>query len=101
MLDGFRGESSEGAHASAICTFAYTSGEGPDSEVKVLQGITRGRIVEPRGKSGFGWDSCFEPFDSQGQTYAEMESEAKNKISHRSKAVAKLREFLDELAEKK
>ncbi|VDL60305.1 unnamed protein product [Hymenolepis diminuta] len=99
MLEGFRSDTPEGDYASAICTFAYTSGRGPEAEVKILQGITRGRIVKPRGKSIFGWDSCFEPLDSQGRTYAEMPSEEKNKISHRSKAVAKLRKLLDELSE--
>ena len=40
---------------------------------------------------GLGWDSCFE---YEGQTYAEMPSEAKNKISHRGKALEKLKEWL-------
>nr|CUU98535.1 hypothetical transcript [Hymenolepis microstoma] len=99
MLEGFRDDTSGGDYASAICTFAYTSGRGPEAEVKLLQGITRGRIVKPRGKSGFGFDSCFEPLDSQGRTYAELGSEEKNKISHRFKAVEKLRVLLSELSE--
>lgn len=100
MLDGFRTPTSggvEGDSASAICTFAYMSGRGLDTEVVILQGITRGRIVKPRGKSGFGWDPCFAPTEGAGQTYAEMSAETKNSISHRSKAVAKLRQFLDGL----
>jgi inosine triphosphate pyrophosphatase len=38
-----------------------------------------------------GWDSCFE---YEGQTYAEMEKSEKNKISHRAKALEKLKEWL-------
>ncbi|VDN95922.1 unnamed protein product [Rodentolepis nana] len=99
MLEGFRDGMPGGDYASAICTFAYTSGRGPEAEVKVLQGITRGRIVKPRGKSGFGFDPCFEPLDSQGLTYAELGSEEKNRISHRFKAVEKLKVLLNELSE--
>jgi len=35
-----------------------------------------------------GWDSCFE---YEGQTYAEMDKTEKNKISHRGKALEKLK----------
>lgn len=38
-----------------------------------------------------GWDSCFE---YEGQTYAEMDKAEKNKISHRAKALDKLKEWL-------
>ena len=40
-----------------------------------------------------GWDACFE---YEGQTYAEMPSDEKNKISHRGKALDKLKEWLKE-----
>lgn len=83
---------SDGA-ASAICTFAYC--EGPGVQAILFQGITRGRIVEPRGGDAFGWDPIFEP-DTQCTnpplTYAEMTAAQKNAISHRSKALAALRE---------
>lgn len=42
-----------------------------------------------------GWDACFE---YEGQTYAEMRGEEKNKISHRGKALEKLKEWLKEEA---
>lgn len=41
--------------------------------------------------STVGWDSCFE---YNGQTYAEMDKSEKNKISHRGKALEKLKEWL-------
>jgi inosine triphosphate pyrophosphatase len=41
--------------------------------------------------TGLGWDACFE---YEGQTYAEMRGDDKNKISHRGKALEKLKEWL-------
>ena len=38
-----------------------------------------------------GWDSCFE---YKGHTYAEIDKSEKNKISHRAKALEKLKEWL-------
>jgi inosine triphosphate pyrophosphatase len=43
-----------------------------------------------------GWDSSFE---YEGQTYAEMPKEEKNKISHRGKALDKLKAWLKENTE--
>lgn len=57
-------------------------------------GRTNGKIVEPRGETSFGWDSCFEP-EGFSQTYAEMGSAVKNTISHRSKALAQLRNYFE------
>ena len=42
-----------------------------------------------------GWDSAFE-YEPMGLTYAEMPKEEKNKISHRGKALDKLKEWLAE-----
>ncbi|KAH9278907.1 Inosine triphosphate pyrophosphatase [Echinococcus granulosus] len=78
---------------------------GEGEPVEVLQGVTRGRIVAPRGcggggggGGGFGWDWCFALIEAtEGQTYAEMSVEAEKSISHRCRAVAKLRGLLDHL----
>lgn len=77
--------------AKAICTFGYC--EGPGKEVKLFQGITEGNIVDSRGPTNFGWDSIFEPIGFK-ETYAEMDKTLKNTISHRFKALDKLRDFL-------
>ena len=87
MLAGFEDKS-----AFALCTFAYFSGKQGD-DVRLFCGRTEGRIVEPRGPPDFGWDPCFEP-SGFTQTYAEMNKELKNSISHRSKALAELKNFL-------
>jgi XTP/dITP diphosphohydrolase len=49
---------------------------------------------EKRGKNGFGYDPIFIP-DGQSLTFAEMDEKRKNKISHRSLALSKLKEFFD------
>lgn len=84
MLAGFEDKS-----AIAVCTFAYHTGSAED-EVVLFQGKTEGEIVDPRGPRTFGWDPCFQPMGSS-QTYAELTKEEKNKISHRYKALEKLK----------
>ncbi|XP_012220188.1 inosine triphosphate pyrophosphatase [Linepithema humile] len=86
MLDGWEDKSAE-----AVCTFAYHSGE-TDNEVLLFQGRTQGIIVSPRGPRDFGWDPCFQPLNYD-KTYAELLKEEKNKISHRSKALEKLKDY--------
>jgi len=61
----------------------------------VFEGIVDGRIIsERRGKGGFGYDPVFVP-DDETRTFAEMPPGEKNKISHRARAIEKLKLFLD------
>jgi XTP/dITP diphosphohydrolase len=63
-----------------------------------FEGVVEGSIVDPpRGTGGFGYDPVFQPngFD---QTFGEMSPESKNKISHRGKSIAALREALRDIA---
>ena len=59
----------------------------------MFEGKTDGTIVAPRGPTDFGWDPVFQP-DGFEQTYAEMDKATKNTISHRYRALDKLRAFL-------
>lgn len=64
------------------------------NETHTFDGIVEGEITRERyGTGGFGYDCVFRP-EGHDQTFAQMQSEAKNQISHRAKAVAKLCEFL-------
>lgn len=59
-------------------------------EVHLFEGKIEGEIMEERkGFSGFGYDSIFKPVGSD-LSFAEMDEEEKNKISHRAIAVQKL-----------
>ena len=62
-------------------------------EIYFFEGMIEGRIVQPQGESGFGWDPIFLP-NGHEQTFAEMGREAKNSMSMRRIAAEKLRDFL-------
>eukprot|EP01043_Picozoa_sp_COSAG02_P052809 COSAG02_NODE_5746_length_4072_cov_5.959476_2_plen_209_part_00 len=73
---------------------------GPGKPVHTFDGRTAGVIVPARGPLDFGWDPVFEPSEgSGGKTYAEMEKDEKNAISHRGKALDQLRSWLVENAD--
>ena len=60
-----------------------------------FEGIVEGEITrEPSGKDGFGYDPVFRP-KGDSRTFAEMDLELKNKISHRARAVQELIQFLN------
>ena len=77
-----------------MCTIAYC--KGPDFEPILFEGRTDGRIVPARGPSLFGWDPVFQP-DGYEQTYAEMDAKLKNSLSHRYRALEKMREYFKNL----
>jgi len=59
-----------------------------------FEGIVEGEIThETSGARGFGYDPIFKPKNCN-LTFAEMDLEEKNSISHRAKAVQQLIEFL-------
>ena len=60
-----------------------------------FEGIVEGQITDARGKNGFGYDPIFQPTGFT-QTFAEMGAALKNRMSHRAKATAGLREALRE-----
>lgn len=65
-----------------------------DGENFCFEGKVEGQICEQRsGAEGFGYDPIFKP-NGFTDTFAEMSLDAKNKISHRGRAVAKFVEFL-------
>jgi len=65
-----------------------------DDKETLFEGIVNGKIRKnPSGSDGFGYDPIFEP-DGYDVTFAEMDLEEKNKISHRGLAMEKLIEFL-------
>ncbi len=83
--------------ARYVCVLALAQPElaGPRGGLRTLvrRGTCRGRIATvPRGTSGFGYDPIFEPASEPpgGRTLGEWSAEAKNEISHRSRAARRM-----------
>jgi len=69
----------------------------PDGSCRTFTGALKGVILnEPRGTGGFGYDPLF-LVPEYGLTLAELPMEVKNTISHRGKALARLKEYLAKL----
>lgn len=69
-----------------------------DDKQLLFEGVVYGKILtEKRGLKGFGYDPVFKP-DSSERSFAEMELDEKNRISHRGLAFEKLLEYLIEHA---
>jgi XTP/dITP diphosphohydrolase len=76
------------------CAIALASPEGVQKQV---MGYCEGSLLlTPRGSQGFGYDPIFLKYD-YNKTFAEMDEETKNKISHRRKALDKLAPTLEAL----
>ena len=69
---------------------AYVTNDG----VQYFEGLVNGEIATLKsGNKGFGYDPIFIP-DGHEKTFADLEANIKNKISHRANAVNKLIDFL-------
>ncbi|NUO78069.1 RdgB/HAM1 family non-canonical purine NTP pyrophosphatase [Lysobacter sp. 5GHs7-4] len=65
-----------------------------DPQPIIAEGVWPGRIIrERRGSNGFGYNPVFLDPD-YGLTAAEMDTDLKNRLSHRGRALAALREKL-------
>ncbi|UWQ21997.1 RdgB/HAM1 family non-canonical purine NTP pyrophosphatase [Jannaschia sp. W003] len=66
----------------------------PDGEEAVFEGALEGHVTWPlRGLSGHGYDPIFVPAGHE-RTLGELSFEEKNALSHRARALAKLRDAL-------
>jgi XTP/dITP diphosphohydrolase len=69
----------------------------PNGVYKSFRGEVHGYIAnEIKGEHGFGYDSIFYMPEYQ-MTFGELESEIKNRISHRANALKLLKENIDEI----
>lgn len=90
LLHEMRGVAPRRRHAQFRSVLALV-GKGIQ---EFTEGICAGVLAEaPRGTNGFGYDPIFIP-DGFSRTYAELTAEEKNKISHRSRSFAKMKDVL-------
>lgn len=91
LLEELKGKTNRKAVFKTVITYLH------EGEVRQFTGECAGTIRHERsGAEGFGYDPIFEPegFDI---TFAEMDMEQKNNISHRGRAVKKLAAFFNTL----
>ena len=82
-----------GRTAAFHCCAAMSDSEG--NILFTVQGTCEGRITEGmRGEGGFGYDPVFY-YPPAERTFAEMTREAKNRVSHRARALEKFRRELE------
>ncbi len=88
LLTEMKGEENRKARFRTVMAYS----KGPKEFL--VEGEIKGHIAtEPRGSNGFGYDSVFIP-EGYDKTFAEMTDEEKNRISHRSRALQKLKAIL-------
>ena len=93
LLAELDGVGPEGRAARFRCAVAYVS---PEGEEAVFSGTLEGSIaMEERGSGGFGYDPVF-LVPEKGVTAAELTADEKNAISHRARALARFRLWLEE-----
>lgn len=81
----------DGGARFRCCVAIALNGE----ETRVFEAVKEGEIVEPRGARGFGYDPIF-LLPELGKTYAELEPDHKNRISHRGMVLRQAAEYLSE-----
>jgi XTP/dITP diphosphohydrolase len=89
VLEKLKGAENRKAQFKTVISLMWKGNE------HFFDGTAEGTIRhETAGSNGFGYDPIFQP-DGYNITFAEMSMEAKNKISHRAKAMEKLISFLN------
>lgn len=88
LLEELEGKKDRTAQFRTVITLILSG------QIHQFEGIVKGEIITTKtGTAGFGYDPVFKP-EGYEQTFAEMDMETKNKISHRGRAIRQLVEFL-------
>ena len=97
LLHALQGVPEEKRGAHFFCAVALSP---PDGErILRAEGRVDGSIAfSERGANGFGYDPIFLPAETPGHTLAELGSAEKNRLSHRGRALQRLRPVLERLA---
>lgn len=95
LLDQLRNVPDQKRTARFVCVLALSDETG--RIVLTARDSMEGRILHvPRGNNGFGYDPLF-LVENLGKTNAELPPDEKHRISHRGKALRKLRELMNEV----
>ena len=98
LLKKLNGCENRKAHFSTIITLIEEKASFL-SHMMFFEGRVDGTILkEKHGTEGFGYDPIFCPDEGDGRSFAQMEANEKNAISHRGRAVKKLVAFLASIA---
>lgn len=90
LLDALKGKENRAAQFRTVV--ALVDGD----QEWTFEGVCKGKIIQEQiGKKGFGYDPIFMP-DEFAETFAQMDPNIKNLISHRGKAVQRFLEFLED-----
>jgi XTP/dITP diphosphohydrolase len=91
LLREMRGVPPRRRGARFRCVLAFAA---PEGVLEFAEGVCRGVITEtPRGINGFGYDPVFLPL-GETLTFGELEAAAKNRLSHRGRAIRNIKPLL-------
>jgi len=91
LLKQMRGVPPRRRGARFRCVLAFVPAAGV---MEVAEGTCKGVILEhPRGERGFGYDPVFLPY-GHSVTFAEMDLNLKNNVSHRARAAEAMKQIL-------
>ncbi len=94
LLRELSGVPQDKREARFVCVIALCVPRALGGKDWLFRGECDGRIAfAPKGEGGFGYDPLF-IYPPMGLTFAELDPETKNQMSHRGKALRKLREEL-------
>jgi XTP/dITP diphosphohydrolase len=94
LLQNLKGVPAGKRKARFVCEIALAC---PDGLLFGVRGTVEGVIAAaPRGEGGFGYDPLF-VYPPQDKTFGELPAEFKNRVSHRSTALAKFKDELKKL----
>lgn len=90
LLERLKNKDNRNAEFRSVICFIDSKGKE-----HYFHGRVQGKIIfEPKGENGFGYDPYFLP-DASSKTFAEMNENEKNLISHRKNALSELVKFLE------
>ena len=95
-LDKLLREAPAGSAVAYVCVLAYV--DPATGTEHTVEGRCEGTLSDdPRGSGGFGYDPAFVPVEHPDRTMAELSDDEKGRISHRGRAAAALRAWLEDV----